>query len=300
MKGPLISIIMAAWNAKATIGAAVLSVVNQQYWNWELIIVDDGSSDDLETELKMFEDDRIRYFRLIKNRGLAGALNVGLGHAKGRFVARMDADDYMEDFRLADQYKYMLLDGIAILGTGAEKFGAETGLMISPLKGPDIVNSLLVSNPFIHPTVMWDRAALPRDPRYNDEFRCEEDYELWSRIVERGNCANIDYSTLKYRTASNGNANHPQKKRLNQIVLTQFASRFGVLDVAPISELSEFQVAGYIDAPGYSKLAAYAKLAHARDLPRLGWLQEPLLNLADYREFFSLLNDVRQFTPYQC
>ena len=87
MKGPLISVIMPAWNAKATIGAAVLSVVNQQYWNWELIIIDDGSSDDLETELKMFEDNRIRYFRLLKNRGLAGALNVALERAKGRFVA---------------------------------------------------------------------------------------------------------------------------------------------------------------------------------------------------------------------
>ena len=48
--------------------------------------------------------------------------------------------------------------------------------MISPRKGPDIINGFLTSNPFIHPTVMWDRAALPGDLRYNDEFRCEEDY----------------------------------------------------------------------------------------------------------------------------
>lgn len=299
MQGPLISIVMPAYNAASTIAGAVLGVVNQRYTNWELIIVDDGSHDDITPEIKQFDDSRIRVVRLARNSGLANALNVGLASARGRYIARLDADDYAEDWRLADQIRHMMLHGLAICGTGAEKFGVESGDIRNPKTGPDIINSFLTGNPFVHPTVMFDRAKLSGALRYDKNFRCEEDYELWSRVLTTDNCGNLDYSTIKYRTGPGGNANSPHKKRLNRIAIAQFASRMSIADRVPVDVVSEFQVAGYIDAPGYIKLAAYAREAEARGLPKLGWIHGALLDFQTYDRFFAWLNDVRGFSPYK-
>ena len=299
MKGPLISIVMPAYNAVTTLPGAVLGVVNQRYWNWELIIVDDGSSDNPEPAIKQFDDKRIRLIRLARNRGLASALNVGIASAEGRYIARMDADDYMEDWRLGDQMRHMMLHGLAICGTGAEKFGLETGSIRSPKWGPDIVNSFLMGNPFVHPTMMLDREKLDGQLRYDQEFRCEEDYELWARVVTAGNCANLDYDSIKYRVASNSNANHPQKKRLNRIALQRFSERMGVADLVPIDEASELQLAGYVSEPGWRKLVAYARHAEMKGTPKLGWVHGALLDLGTFDKFFAWLNEIRRFSPYK-
>ena len=299
MEKPLVSVVMPAYKSGDTIASAVLSVVTQRLENWELLIIDDGSPESMEDELAFFGDRRIRYIRLPENRGLAHALNFGISEARARFIARMDADDVMEEWRLSDQVKYMITQHIAVCGTGAEKFGLETGGIRNASKGPEIVNSFLAGNPFVHPTMMFDRAQLGDQLRYNESFRCEEDYELWSRIVTATNCENIDYSTLKYRIAGTSNANHPQKKRLNRIVLQQFARRMGVEEFVPIETISEFQMAGYINEEGFLALRSYAKRAHRDDLPRLGWIQEPLMAHAQFAGFFRWLNSVRQFSPYR-
>jgi glycosyltransferase involved in cell wall biosynthesis len=299
MQGPLVSIVMPAYKARDTIAGAVIGIVNQRYHNWELLIVDDGSPEDMEQEIKVFEDKRIRYIRLKENKGLANALNVGIDSSSGRFIARMDSDDYMEDWRIGDQVRFMMLEGLAICGTGAEKFGAEHGGIRNPGRGADIMNAFLMGNPFVHPTIMFDRQRLGGDLRYNPDFRCEEDYELWSRLITANNCANIDYATIRYRISPSSNANHPHKKKLNRIVLTQFCERMGVGNIVPVDQISEFLISGYIDEPGFKALRSYAALAAKRDLPRLGWLQGPLLDHSNYARFFAWLNSARQFSPYQ-
>ena len=290
MHGPLISVVMPTYNSRKTVGIAIFSVINQRYKDFELIIVDDGSSDGVEAEVRLFSDKRIRFCPLETNCGISAALNVGIKEAKGRFVARMDSDDYMEDFRLVDQIKYMMSENLAIVGSAADKFGVDTGLMHPPESGQDIINSILVCNPFIHPTVMFDLEQLGSALFYNENFACEEDYELWSRIITPENCRNIGYSMLKYRVGSVSNANNPHKKRLNHLVLSQIASRFGISGVAPIDELNEFQIGGFIDAYAYAKLAEYARYAKLANAPRLGWIQEPLLKYRSYEEFFKWLN----------
>ncbi len=299
MQGPLVSVVMPAYNAANTIAGAVLGIVNQRYANWELIIVDDGSTEQMEGEVKQFDDKRIRFVRLSRNRGLANALNVGLSSARGRFIARMDSDDYMEEWRIGDQVRHIMMHGLAICGTGADKFGIESGEIRSPMTGPAIINSFLTGNPFVHPTVMLDRERLGREMLYNDSFRCEEDYELWSRCVTATNSGNLDYSTIKYRVTASSNANHPQKKRLNKIAIFQFATRLGVADIAPIDELSELQIAGYVDAPSFQKMKAYAQVAESKGLPKLGWVHGPVLDFDNYYNFFTWFNDVRSFIPYK-
>ncbi len=298
MRGPLISVVMPCHNACKTIGVAIFSVINQKYADLELIIVDDGSTDRTKEEIGLFSDERIRLISLQENAGIATALNVGLSDSKGRFIARMDADDVMEACRLGDQFFHMRLHGLAILGSAAEKFGAETGTMHAPESAKSIMDSMLVSNPFIHPTVMFDREAIGVELKYDAGFSCEEDYELWSRVVTDSNCENISYSTLKYRTAANSNANHPHKKRLKIRALRSFAARMGIESLAPIAELSEFQLSGFISAPNYARLVEYAHLAQQRDLPLLGWLQSSLIKRKNYADFLGWLNKSNRFLNY--
>jgi len=298
VNGPLVSIIMSAHNSERTIGATILSLINQSYWNWELVVIDDASTDRTVDEIKFFKEKRIKLFRRDQNRGLPAGLNLAISRAAGRFLARMDSDDYMETYRLADQVKTILLEGVAVCGTGAEKFGAEGGRIVSPKTGHDIINTFLVSNPFVHPTVMFDIHRIEGGPKYDETFVCEEDYELWSRLLTTSNCYNIDYPTIKYRTSANSNANRPQKKRLNIKCLRQFADRFGIGDIAPLDDLTEFQLSGYIDEPGYRRLADYAAVADKNSLPKLGWIHGPLLEHTTYQDFYSWLNDVRRYTPF--
>ncbi|MFM8751431.1 glycosyltransferase family 2 protein [Rhabdaerophilum sp.] len=299
MLGFLISIIMPAYRASETIDAAILSVILQTYPHWELLVIDDGSPDSLAPKVDAFKDPRIRFIRLEKNQGLPNALNVGLREARAQYVARMDCDDVMEDHRLKEQLLFMMREGLAICGTGAEKFGVEEGRIVSPGKGREIINAFLGSNPFVHPTVMFDRQRLPAKLAYDATFRCEEDYELWSRILTEFNCGNLPGSGLFYRTASGSNANHPYKKRFKQKALEQFARRMGIIEFTPIDIISEFQVSGFVDEPGFHAMRQYALYSHRSNLPTLGWLQEPLLDCRNFRTFFSWLNSVRQFTPYR-
>lgn len=234
MHGPLVSVVMAAYNASTTIAGALLGIVNQRYTSWELIVVDDGSTDDLEREVRQFEDQRIRLIRLARNGGLANALNIGIANARGRYVARMDADDYAEEWRLGDQLRFLMMNGLAVCGTGAEKFGTEAGEIRNPRSGTEIMNTFLMGNPFVHPTVMFDRSRCGNALQYDTSFVCEEDYELWSRLITATNCGNLDYSTLRYRTGASGNANRPQKKVLNRLALERFCRRLGVEAKVPI------------------------------------------------------------------
>ena len=109
MRGPLISVIMPGYDCNRTVAAAVLGVINQTYTDWELIIVDDGSEQDFAPEIDQFADSRIRLLRLDRNGGVEHALNVGLDNAAGRYVARMDTDDYMEEWRLGEQLRFLML-----------------------------------------------------------------------------------------------------------------------------------------------------------------------------------------------
>jgi len=291
MRGPLISIILPAYNASTTLGAAILGVVNQRYENWELLVVDDGSTQDMRPEIAQFDDRRIRHLRLPENQGLASALNTGLDEARGRYIARMDADDVMETWRLQEQLQFLLIEGLSFCGTGAQKFGVEGGIIISPLTGNDVINSFFAGNLFVHPTMLFDRGKLGSELRYDPTFRCEEDYELWSRIVSRSNCGNFPRPTFKYRVTLANNANDPTKRRLNRLALDRFAARLGVENEAPTAELNEFQMSGFVDRPAFNRLRAYSVEAREREWPQLGFLQEPLLHYQHYDGFLSWLVD---------
>lgn len=190
---PLVSVVMPARDAAATVARAVASIQSQTLRDWELVALDDGSKD--ATRFILIEmaqlDPRIRVLRT--KSGLAGALNAGIAAATGEFVARMDADDESAPERLAQQAAYLTAHPeIGVVGSRVE-FGGDRTKSEGYALHVDWVNSLLtpeeifvhrfVESPFAHPSVMFRRALVEEHGGYRiGDF--PEDYELWLRWLD--------------------------------------------------------------------------------------------------------------------
>lgn len=204
---PEVSVVMAAYNSRDTIAEAVGSVLAQSLRDFELIVVDDGSSDGTAGVAASFGDGRVRCVRNRRNLGLPASLNRGLSCARGRYVARMDADDVMLPDRLRVQAEFLSAhSGISIVGSDYVIFkgGAAVGRRRMPVTDDEIRGAALNHSPFCHPTVMARREVFERF-RYDTRFRCCQDYELWSRVLTEFKAANIPQALLKYRLSENGN-----------------------------------------------------------------------------------------------
>ena len=121
---PRVSVVMPAYNAASFITEAVGSTLAQTFTDFELIVVDDGSTDDTATIARAFADDRLRVIGNSANLGMFTSLNIALGSARGEFIARMDADDIMAPTRLAEQVA--LMDDrpdIVVCGSDMRLFG---------------------------------------------------------------------------------------------------------------------------------------------------------------------------------
>jgi len=188
MSEPRVSVVMAAHNAEATVGAAVESILAQTFGDFEFIVVDDGSSDGTWAVLHDFHDVRLRRVRNAANRGLAAALNRGIAAARGGYVARMDADDVCHPERLARQAAF--LDehpDIGLLGTAFEildERGARLGERVRASDDETLQAQLLRWNPFCHGSVMVRRGLLRRVGGYDERFHCAQDTDLWLRLAE--------------------------------------------------------------------------------------------------------------------
>ena len=196
MLTPLVSVVMPVFNAAETLAAAVGSIRQQTLPEWELLAVDDGSSTPtagLLEELARTEP-RLRVLRR-PHRGIVAALNTGLAEARGRFIARMDADDVAHPERFAAQVEFLeaqiqvgLVGSLVEFGGNratATGYALHVDWMNSLLKPEEIALNRFVESPFAHPSVMFRRELLEHHGGYRvGDF--PEDYELWLRWLEAG------------------------------------------------------------------------------------------------------------------
>jgi glycosyltransferase involved in cell wall biosynthesis len=183
---PLVSVLLAVHDDARYLPGAVESVLQQTVRDLELIVVDDGSTDETSDILGALDDPRVVLLRNDSQLGLAASLNRALDRAKGKYVARLDADDVALPERLERQLARMT--EVAVLGTAVldlDEHGQTGTLHRNPL-GPRAVRWIsLFSSPFFHPTVLVDRDALG-DLRYDPSYLESEDYELWTRLLATG------------------------------------------------------------------------------------------------------------------
>lgn len=196
---------MANYNTdRSMLTASIESILKQSYRDFELIIVDDASTDESK-ELVYFyakKDPRIKVIENEINSGLACSMNKAIDYSCGEYIARMDTDDIALPNRFKIQAEF--LDNnfdIDICGSFAKVFGAQHHLSLTPFYRKEYCKvQLLYSSCLIHPTVMMRKKFLTDNHLfYNQKFLCSQDFELWARAAECGNIEMINKVLLYYR-----------------------------------------------------------------------------------------------------
>ena len=201
---PLISVLLPVYNCELYIKEAVDSILNQTHTNFELIIIDDCSTDATVSILKTYKDSRINLIIKPKNSGYTDSLNFGIEIAKGDYIARMDGDDISLPERFEKQVNFLEnnLD-VVLCGTSYRIIGSGKIIHV-PENHEDIQHALLEYSAFGHPTVMMRKSTLDKLPFvYNVEKEPAEDYELWVRLLFAGKLHNLQEVLLEYRIHEN-------------------------------------------------------------------------------------------------
>lgn len=187
-KNPLVTVLMPTYNSERYINEAIDSILHQSYTNFELLIIDDCSSDSTREIIRQYSDPRIRTIFHQKRVGLAQSLNIGVRTALGGFIARMDADDISHPDRLEEQVRFLegnrqcgVISGFIRL---IDKNGIPCGIWEADQKGntSNRIDSLLPwENCIAHPTILIRKEILLQYP-YDEGVKGAEDYELWLRL----------------------------------------------------------------------------------------------------------------------
>ncbi len=188
-----ISVVMSCYNNEDTIQDAVNSILEQRFPSFELLVVNDGSSDGTKEKLDSINDPRLTIIDNPENIGLTRSLNIAISLSNGRYIARQDADDVSMPGRLQKQFNHMEdYPDVAVLGTGRATLD-ERGKMLSSLLLPEepTFADLLKSNCFVHGSVMMRKDILIDVGSYNEDFRFTQDYELWLRIAGKHRVMNL-------------------------------------------------------------------------------------------------------------
>lgn len=235
LETPLVTVLLPVYNCEKYIYEAINSVLNQSFTNFELLIIDDCSTDATVAIVREFTDKRICFYQKKVNSGYTDSLNFGISIAKGKYIARMDADDICLPERFAKQVEFLDKNpNIILCGTAINYIGTAEGNLFYPEKHNEIYIHLFCFLPaFAHPTVMGKREIFEKN-NYNKNFEPAEDYELWTRIISQGEVANLNEILLKYRVHPNQvsvSKKHTQdvysfKSRLPMVQALQLDSKY--------------------------------------------------------------------------
>ena len=198
-----VSIVMAVFNESKNIAIAIDSIINQNYKLWNLVIVDDGSTDDTNKIVQSYVDKHDNIELLVNkiNCGLAYSLNKAISNSNSEYIARMDADDVALPDRLEGQIKYLNKHPeIDVLGTGAEvvRANGKKSTVFKPENHATILGSIEKINPFFHSSVMMRRNFIESLGGYDAKCLRAQDYDLWLRGVDKFRYHNLQEVLMTY------------------------------------------------------------------------------------------------------
>jgi glycosyltransferase involved in cell wall biosynthesis len=204
---PLVSVILPVYNGEKYLAQAMQSLLGQSFTDFELIVINDCSTDATEEVIRSFSDPRIVYSKNERNMHLIYSLNKGLGLAKGKYIARMDHDDIALPDRLKKQVEFLEAHPeVMVLGTLIERFSDEGHSFQPklPIEPDDMAVSLLFFNPISHPSAMFRSWPVKEHGlQYNPNIFNAEDYALWWDMRQFGEIANHPEVLLRYREHPN-------------------------------------------------------------------------------------------------
>jgi glycosyltransferase involved in cell wall biosynthesis len=226
----LVSVVISVYNGEKYILDAVRSIFNQSYRYFELIIINDGSTDRTNEILHEIRDPRIRILHNSQNLGLIASLNLGLKAAQGQFIVRLDADDIAGPDRLEKQLGFLINNPkVGVLGTDYylidDKGQRLPNQIIFIQNLPNLLRwQLFFRCPLAHPTVMMRRDIFDKFGGYDPAYPHAEDYELWLRISPFVQMANLPEPLVQIRVHStNISRVHSQEQNHNSILAAQKA-----------------------------------------------------------------------------
>ena len=200
---PKVSVLMPAYNAEKYIAEAITSVLRQSFTDFELLIINDGSTDDTLAIANSFHDPRIVIVTQ-RNKGVSSALNLGLSYARAPYIARFDADDICHPQRLKIQYEFITAyPEYSVIGSTADYVDAEGHFMFTyHLAGHlnEEIQQLKYSVcPFIHSSVFYKKEVVVDNGGYNEHAYTYEDHFLWVNILKDQKACNLSQALIKVR-----------------------------------------------------------------------------------------------------
>lgn len=229
MRQPQISVIMPVYNGEKYLREAINSILNQTYKDFELIIINDGSTDDSRSVINEFLDNRIIVIEQ-SNNGLARTLNIGAANCKGKYIARMDQDDISDPNRFLIQFNYLESHPKISVLSCAVRYINETGVLLGrsfTITWPNLIKKKLLHYGCVicHPGVMMRKADFDVVNGYSETIGGRfTDYHLWVKFVNNGfKIKNLSSVLLKYRIiessmSSEFSLSHSASKILLKIV----------------------------------------------------------------------------------
>jgi GT2 family glycosyltransferase len=264
---PRVSVLMTTWNGAATIRASIASLLAQSFRDFELLVVDDGSTDDTAAILAGIGDPRLRVLRPERNLGIVGARNFGFAACRGEYLAVLDHDDLALPERLARQVAHLdAHPGMVMLGTGVEIEieGRRRSTDLPPGITPPVLRwMLLVDNPYTWSSMMFRLAALRRLGCFlRAEAEYADDFDLYHRLLALGEAGRLDEVLTTYRwhaTNTSHTAHAALSARAAAVLEPLYRPLLGA-EAAAGAALAELHVSRRIPAPDAATLAALGHL----------------------------------------
>ncbi|MCQ2533754.1 MAG: glycosyltransferase [Clostridia bacterium] len=207
----LVSIVMPSFNTAKLIGESIQSVLDQTYSNWELLIVDDCSTDGSAEVIAKYSDSRIKLFVNEKNSGAAVSRNKALREAKGQWIAFLDSDDLWDKEKLQKQVEFMEKNGYSFSYTGYEEIDSEGKLRGVSVSGPKRITKTGMFN-YCWPgclTVMYDATKIGCIQIEN--IKKNNDYAMWLKVCKKADCYLLDECLAQYRRGRVGSVSSHSK-----------------------------------------------------------------------------------------
>lgn len=295
---PVVSVLMSVYNDALYVEEAIVSILQQNFTDFEFVIIDDGSTDGSSKILEDYaqNDLRIKLYKQ-ENSGLISALNFGLSVCSGELIARMDSDDVALPNRLLKQCTFMQSNpSLGVLGSDIDLIDG-SGMLLRRFcypKGEKAVNKFIKhGSPVAHPAVMMRKSAVQKVGGYRKAFLHAEDYDLWFRILEHGyKVDNLDEVLLRYRQTSSGVCFKHGKQQQLATTIIQIAHRMRVAgEKEPFDPAAQVSMQTLTDLP--------VKFCHGEDyamteLAYVECLQRPHLTHEDLIDNFT--NSQRQLS----
>lgn len=204
VKQPVVSVVIPVFNGARYLVDAVRSIQKNSYKQFEIILVDDGSTDTSTSICKKLTQKykNVRFFAFPKNKGLGRVLNYALKKARGEFICRLNQDDLMYPYRMERQVNYLLQHAeVVAVGSSIQLFNESGSLEVVhfPKDDKDIRRLWLLLSPFSDPSVMYRKSTAIRAGGYEQRFWPADDVHLWYRLGRLGKLANIARPLSKIR-----------------------------------------------------------------------------------------------------